>query len=33
MAEMKRIYPKLCRPGGLRDDMEAEGGKPQASSS
>jgi len=25
IAEMKRIYPKLCRPGGLRGDMEAEG--------
>jgi transglutaminase-like putative cysteine protease len=24
IAEMKRIYPKLCRPGGLRGDMEAE---------
>ena len=24
MAEMKRIYPMLCRPGGLRGDMEAE---------
>jgi transglutaminase-like putative cysteine protease len=27
MAEMKRIYPKLCQPGGLRGDMEAEGAK------
>jgi transglutaminase-like putative cysteine protease len=27
MSEMKRIYPKLCRPGGLRGDMEAEGAK------
>ena len=24
MAEMKRLYPKLCRPGGLRGSMEAE---------
>jgi transglutaminase-like putative cysteine protease len=24
MAEMKRIYPMLCKPGGLRGDMEAE---------
>jgi transglutaminase-like putative cysteine protease len=24
IAEMTRIYPKLCRPGGLRGDMEAE---------
>jgi transglutaminase-like putative cysteine protease len=31
MAEMKRIYPKLCRPGGLRGDMEAEGGKAPSS--
>jgi transglutaminase-like putative cysteine protease len=27
MAEMKRIYPRLCQPGGLRGDMEAEGAK------
>ena len=25
--EMKRLYPKLCQPGGLRGDMEAEGAK------
>jgi hypothetical protein len=25
IAEMKRLYPKLCKPGGLRGDMEAEG--------
>ncbi len=24
MSEMKRLYPKLCRPGGLRGDMEQE---------
>ena len=24
MAEMKRLYPKLCRPGGLRGSMEEE---------
>jgi len=24
MREMARLYPKLCRPGGLRGDMEAE---------
>lgn len=28
IAEMTRLYPKLCRPGGLRGNMEAEGGKP-----
>ena len=27
MVEMKRLYPKLCQPGGLRGDMEREGGK------
>jgi transglutaminase-like putative cysteine protease len=27
IAEMKRIYPKLCQPGGLRGDMEAEGAR------
>ena len=27
IAEMARLYPKLCRPGGMRGDMEAEGGK------
>jgi transglutaminase-like putative cysteine protease len=27
IGEMKRIYPKLCRPGGLRGDMEQEGAK------
>jgi transglutaminase-like putative cysteine protease len=27
MNEMKRLYPKLCRPGGLRGDMEQEGAK------
>jgi len=25
IAEMARLYPKLCRPGGLHGDMEAEG--------
>lgn len=24
IAEMKRLYPKLCQPGGLRGDMERE---------
>ena len=24
MAEMRRMYPKLCQPGGLRGSMEAE---------
>jgi transglutaminase-like putative cysteine protease len=24
MAEMKRMYPKLCQPGGMRGSMEAE---------
>ena len=24
MAEMKRLYPKLCQPGGLRGSMEEE---------
>ena len=28
IAEMVRLYPKLCRPGGLRGDMEAESAKP-----
>jgi len=27
IAETKRLYPKLCKPGGLRGDMEAEGAK------
>jgi transglutaminase-like putative cysteine protease len=27
IAEMARLYPKLCKPGGLRGDMEAEGAK------
>ena len=27
IGEMVRLYPKLCRPGGLRGDMEAEGAK------
>ena len=28
MAEMARLYPKLCRPGGLRErDMEEEAGR------
>ena len=27
IGEMKRLYPKLCQPGGLRGDMEAEGRK------
>src|SRR5436190_3895655 len=27
IGEMKRLYPKLCQPGGLRGDMEREGGK------
>ena len=25
IGEMVRLYPKLCRPGGLRGDMEQEG--------
>jgi transglutaminase-like putative cysteine protease len=25
IGEMKRLYPKLCQPGGLRGDMEKEG--------
>jgi transglutaminase-like putative cysteine protease len=28
MAEMKRIYPMLCKPGGIRGDMEAEAKRP-----
>ena len=24
MAEMMRLYPGMCRPGGLKRDMEAE---------
>ena len=24
IAEMQRLYPKLCRPGGLRGNMEEE---------
>src|SRR5918911_3272074 len=24
IAEMKRLYPKMCRPGGLKRDMEVE---------
>jgi transglutaminase-like putative cysteine protease len=27
IAEMTRLYPRLCKPGGLRGDMEAEGAK------
>lgn len=27
IAEMKRLYPSLCKPGGLRGDMEAEGAR------
>jgi hypothetical protein len=27
IAEMKRLYPNLCKPGGLRGDMEAEGAR------
>lgn len=27
IAEMARLYPKLCQPGGLRGDMEKEGAK------
>jgi transglutaminase-like putative cysteine protease len=27
MAEMARLYPKLCRPGGLRGNMEQEAAK------
>jgi transglutaminase-like putative cysteine protease len=27
IGEMRRLYPKLCRPGGLRGDMEAEGAR------
>jgi hypothetical protein len=27
IAEMARLYPRLCKPGGLRGDMEAEGGR------
>jgi len=27
ISEMKRLYPALCRPGGLRGDMEAESAK------
>jgi transglutaminase-like putative cysteine protease len=27
IGEMVRLYPKLCRPGGLRGDMEQEGAK------
>jgi len=26
IGEMTRLYPKLCRPGGLRGNMEEEGG-------
>ena len=33
IGEMVRLYPKLCRPGGLRGDMEAEGAKERAASS
>jgi transglutaminase-like putative cysteine protease len=28
MREMARLYPKLCRPGGMRGDMEREAAKP-----
>jgi len=27
ISEMIRLYPRLCQPGGLRGDMEREGGK------
>jgi len=27
IGEMVRLYPKLCRPGGLRGDMEEEGAR------
>jgi transglutaminase-like putative cysteine protease len=27
MSEMARMYPKLCRPGGLRGNMEDEGAR------
>ena len=27
VSEMTRLYPRLCRPGGLRGNMEEEGGK------
>ena len=27
IGEMVRLYPKLCQPGGLRGNMEEEGGK------
>ena len=27
IGEMVRLYPKLCRPGGLRGNMEEEGGR------
>ena len=27
IGEMTRLYPKLCQPGGLRGNMEEEGGK------
>jgi transglutaminase-like putative cysteine protease len=27
IGEMVRLYPRLCRPGGLRGDMEAEGAR------
>jgi transglutaminase-like putative cysteine protease len=27
IGEMTRLYPKLCRPGGLRGNMEEEGGR------
>ena len=27
IGEMRRLYPKLCQPGGLRGNMEDEGGK------
>ena len=27
ISEMTRLYPKLCRPGGLRGNMEEESGK------
>jgi len=28
IAEMSRLYPNLCRPGGLRGNMEEEGARP-----
>jgi len=30
ISEMKQLYPMLCKPGGLRGDMEAEGAAAKA---